>query len=368
VTPTSVEVFAVEPTAAQLIVRSPTDGPHELAVGDGTWTAEVHDGITAVEVDDLEPYAMYALSLDGQPAGEFRTLPPPPGRYLGRFATVSDLHIGETGFGHVPRFTSDTDYTHAHPVVALRAAVRELAAWGSQGLVVKGDLTHDCRAKEFDLAASILATYPGPLRVMPGNHDGGNHNHDDGVPVLAAHGLELQWATRSAVLGGLNVVMVNTVRRGHEHGYPPSDDDPVFELIRDAPSMVLIHHQLMTTRLPYYVPFGVPKGPARDFLGRLASVNPAVLLSSGHTHRHRRRRYGPIAITEVGSVKDHPGTWAGYLVYEGGVVQVVRRIADSTVLVWTERTRRNAMGAWGRWSPGRLEDRSFSHAWPNGTR
>src|SRR5262249_18629179 len=154
-----------------------------------------------------------------QPAGQFRTLPPPPGRYLGRFATVSDVHIGETAFGHVPRFTSDTDFTRAHPVRALRAALQELESWGAQGLVVKGDLTHDCRAKEFALAASILATYPGLLEVMPGNHDGGNHHHDDGVRVLAEHDLELQWATASEVIGGLNVVMVNTVHRGHEHGY-----------------------------------------------------------------------------------------------------------------------------------------------------
>ena len=42
-------------------------------------------------------------------------------------------------------------------------------------------------------------------------------------------------------------------------------------------------------------------------------------------------------VTEVGSVKDHPGTWAGYLVYEGGIVQTVRRIMDPTALAWTER-------------------------------
>ena len=44
-------------------------------------------------------------------------------------------------------------------------------------------------------------------------------------------------------------------------------------------------------------------------------------------------------VTEVGSTKDHPGTWAGYLVYEGGIVQTVRRIMDPTALAWTERAR-----------------------------
>ena len=71
----------------------------------------------------------------------------------------------------------------------------------------------------------------------------------------------------------------------------------------------------------------------------MGGANPATLVTTGHTHRHRRRRHGPVVVTEVGSVKDHPGTWAGYLVYEGGIVQTVRRIMDPTALAWTERTR-----------------------------
>jgi hypothetical protein len=38
---------------------------------------------------------------------------------------------------------------------------------------------------------------------------------------------------------------------------------------------------------------------------------------------------------------------------------------DPEALAWTERTRRSALGAWGRWSPGRLTDRSFTHVWPS---
>jgi hypothetical protein len=365
VTNPSVEVFGVEPTAAQLVVRAERSGPHAVALDGRDIAVEVSHGIGAVVVEDLQPDTSYSLALDGRTAGQLRTLGQPPGRYLGRFATVSDVHVGETGFGHLPRLRLSSDFATAHPVICLRAAVRELQAWGAEALVVKGDLTHDCRAREFDLAGSVLAAFRGSLHVMPGNHDGGNHRHDDGAPVLERHGIKIEWETCGFQAAGIDLVSVNTVRAGHEHGYLPGAEDRVFHLVgRGRPTMVMLHHQLMTTRVPYYLPPGIPHGAAQRFLDRLARLNPALLVTSGHTHRHRRRRHGPIMVTEVGSVKDHPGTWAGYLVYEGGIVQSVHRIMDPVALTWTERTRVNALGAWGRWSPGRLADRSFSHRWP----
>jgi hypothetical protein len=96
----------------------------------------------------------------------------------------------------------------------------------------------------------------------------------------------------------------------------------------------------------------------------VAAANPATLVTAGHTHRNRRRRHGPIPITEVGSPKDYPGVWAGYAIHEGGIRQIVRRTADPHVLAWTERTGDTVMGQWRRWSPGSLDDRCFSHTWP----
>ena len=111
------------------------------------------------------------------------------------------------------------------------------------------------------------------------------------------------------------------------------------------------------------MPVGVPPAEARQFLDALAAANPHTLVSSGHTHRHRRRHHGPVTITEVGSTKDFPGTWAGYDVHEGGIVQTVRRIADPSAIRWTDHTRRAAAGLWSRWAPGRLGDRCFTRTW-----
>ena len=69
-------------------------------------------------------------------------------------------------------------------------------------------------------------------------------------------------------------------------------------------------------------------------------------------------------VTEVGSTKDHPGTWAGYAVHDGGIRQVVRRVAAPEAIRWTEATRRGYLGLWGGWSAWTLDARCFTHPWP----
>ena len=46
-----------------------------------------------------------------------------------------------------------------------------------------------------------------------------------------------------------------------------------------------------------------------------------------------------VPTVEIGCVKDFPGTWAEYRVYEGGVMQVVHRISAPDALAWSDRCR-----------------------------
>jgi hypothetical protein len=41
----------------------------------------------------------------------------------------------------------------------------------------------------------------------------------------------------------------------------------------------------------------------------------------------------------------------------------VRRIAEPSVIRWTEHTRRAALGAWGQWAPGPRSSRCFTREW-----
>ena len=46
---------------------------------------------------------------------------------------------------------------------------------------------------------------------------------------------------------------------------------------------------------------------------------------------------GDVPFVEVACVKDYPGSWAEYRVFEGGVLQVHRRLSSPAALAWSER-------------------------------
>ena len=109
---------------------------------------------------------------------------------------------------------------------------------------------------------------------------------------------------------------------------------------------------------------GAPVPMAKRFLDAVAAAAPAALVVSGHTHRHRLRHRGPLAIAETGSPKDYPGTWTGYVVHERGLRQVTRRVARPDAIPWTEHSRWAGFGLWGLWSRGTLPHRCFTLHWP----
>ena len=100
-------------------------------------------------------------------------------------------------------------------------------------------------------------------------------------------------------------------------------------------------------------------------LDELVARRPAIIAyTAGHTHRHLVRTLaGGVPAIEVGCVKDFPGTWAEYEVYDGGVVQVVHRISSPEALAWSEQCR-GLYADFGldytSYALGRLEDRCLS--------
>src|SRR5204863_4877612 len=113
----------------------------------------------------------YTVLAGGKTIARFRTLTPPPGPELGRFATISDIHLGERHFGAVLKMSERDHPPVGYPSRCAIAAVREALAWGATTIVVKGDLTWSCRARQFELVAEALADAPRPVPVLLGNHD-----------------------------------------------------------------------------------------------------------------------------------------------------------------------------------------------------
>lgn len=373
------EVFAVEDDGVQLSWASLGGSGARVEVrrdGDVLATCQLDDtaGPGALALGGLPPAT--DLEVLAHPGGAepihlgARTLAPPPGPRRSRVATISDIHMGERAFGHLPRIRDRDEAGEPAGTLCARAALAEAVAWGAELVVVKGDLTLDCRPAELEAAAEVLRTCPVPLVVLPGNHDGGNHRPADlaadPARVLARHGIDLVTDLTVRDLPGLRVVACNTVVPGRGSGRIGARLPALLDALGGAEHGVLLclHHHPQRTIVPTHWPPGILGIDGHRFLDGVERANSATLVTAGHTHRHRRRRHGPVTITEVGSPKDYPGTWAGYVAHDGGIRQVVRRVAEPAAIAWTERTRAMGLGQWGRWAPGHLDARCFSLTWP----
>jgi 3',5'-cyclic AMP phosphodiesterase CpdA len=324
-------------------------------------------GPAALLVGRLPPRTLLEVAVDGRWATTTATLAPPPGQELFRLATVGDLHMGDGHtFGILPT-VRHPDGERQPPIPrATRAALAEAAAWGARLVVAKGDLSHRGHERELALAATLLNEPGLPVVATVGNHDV-RDGHADGRAVFAAAGIEL--ALGGIVVRdvpGLRVIAADATLPGRHPGSFATVGPLILDAAAEAdrPVLVALHHQLQPLPFPTHWPPGVPAPASGRFLRDLVRANPAAVVTSGHTHRHRARRRRGALVTEVGSPKDHPGTWAGYVVHEGGIRQVVRRTMAPDVLQWTESTKHALFGLWGRWSPGTLQDRCVSHRWP----
>lgn len=372
--PTGPAVFAVEDTTVQVTWRGLRPGRWRFAVdGAEPVSAEVAPGggPGAVVIGGLPPGRSSVVQVTG--AGDtwtlpFSTLPSPPGGLLCRVATLSDLHVGSRRVGRFPRVVDDRG-SEPSALHCARAALDEALAWGADVVVVKGDVVQESTAANWDAVGPVLASAPVPIDVLPGNHDVGRRSSIPAGAGIGRWGLSLVDGVGVRDLPGLRLVLVDTPIPGHGHGRVGHRRAAVAEAVREArrdgrAALVAMHHYLQRWPVPTFWPPGVPGPEGRSFLDAVAAANPATLVTCGHTHRHRRGRHGQVVVTEVGSTKDYPGTWAGYAVHEGGIRQVVRRTADPEAIDWTERVGTTLQGVWAWWAPGRLDDRCFTHPWP----
>lgn len=363
------QVFAVEDTSLQLTWAALPDGPVTFAAADTKVTVSGGSRPGAVDLAGLP--ADTRLHVEWEDADgrrrrldTVRTLPTPPGEEVCRFATVNDLHLGARGFGVVKVFRDPPDVEVPHWLRCAGSALTEAVGWGAQRVVVKGDLTEDAQDDEWDTAGMLLSRLPVPVDVVRGNHDA-HGSRQQGWEVLARHGIDMVREVAHRDLPGLRLVLLDTVIDDEHHGRVAHVHDRAVDLARGAngPCFIAMHHYPQRFRLPNTWPPGIPASEAAPFLDAVARVNPRTFISSGHTHRHRRHHHGPLVLTEVGSTKDYPGTWGGYVVHEGGIRQVVRRVAAPDAIGWTEPTRKVLGGAWGAWAAWSRPHRCFTVVW-----
>jgi Icc protein len=304
-----------------------------------------------------------------------RTLPRPPGERLATVATVNDVHFGETTCGHlvgvdlgpVLQVGPGED---PYPLVMNSAAVAEISALDPDAVVAKGDLTSVGTAEEYE---QFLDVYGGAfgdrLIVTRGNHDnlafgaGG-----DGAGVLSPPPYE------SVALAGVVLAVIDTSRPGWIGGDVDADQAEWLDELAagaDRPVMVFGHHPLAVDDERLQAMFGPEalegSGLTASGTQRLAAViaRRAAIVGyfAGHTHRNKVRYVpatGLLPWVEVACAKDFPGSWAEYRVFEGGILQVHRRIhSDPAAIEWSERCRSLYGGLYPIYALGDIEDRCF---------
>ncbi len=398
------QVWAVDHESTQITWGSIPEGPLTATCGDQRLTVDHPGGAGSIEFTDLASDTNHTIVVDAPAAGlhrvlTVRTIARPPGAVTARLATISDLHLGSRRWGFLKTMTEAGPPTGPDPTTVDPEELRELArepephlepgrppgpwrlpfawrgavgaiedanSWGAELLVLKGDIAqHETTECFASVDALVDAFGELPMVAIPGNHDvdeGGcslpHHLGRRRVPMI--HGVD------HCDLNGLRVIVANSTIPNSGRGTIADVADGILDRARDSdqPVLLLMHHQLQSTRLPRYWPIGVAAPESTGFLDELDRLNVPVVVSSGHTHRNRSRRHRSVTLTEVASTKDWPGVWAGYTVFEGGIVQTVRRTSEPSVLAWQEYSRRAVAGLWAAWSPGGLTDRCLTRLWP----
>jgi Icc protein len=322
--------------------------------------AVVHDDFDVRVYEGLEPDQLYEY--DGF---TFRTLPRPGGELLCTFATVNDVHFGETDCGIIegldmgPIFTVQ-DGEEPYPETMNRGAIHEMLHGDFAAIVVKGDLTSKGTFEEYEQFLEYYERAFGERLVhIRGNHDAyyGNTFADD--------------APRAVELPGVTLAIIDTTIPEHASGRVTAETLTWLHDLAsasDRPILVFGHHHVWSpesvSRPDSY--FGISPDDSERLVDVVAAQPNIIGYFAGHTHRNRVRRFGitrDVPWVEVACVKDFPGAWAEYRVFAGGILQVFHRISAPDALAWTQKTREMYAGTYFEYAFGDLTDRCFP-IWP----
>jgi 3',5'-cyclic-AMP phosphodiesterase len=169
-------------------------------------------------------------------------------------------------------------------------------------------------------------------------------------------------------LPGVHVAILDTVIPEHTTGRVTAEQLAWLDELAsraDRPVLVFGHHHLWSpdSKAREETYFGVNPDDSEALVDVVARRPRILGYFAGHTHRNRVRRFsatGAVPWVEVACVKDYPGAWAEYRVYEGGVLQIHHRISTPEALEWTERTRAMFAGTYAGYAFGTLADRCFA--------
>ncbi len=362
------ELFTIGPDEIVVTFRTDDDATVTTVVGERetTTTGPYHSAC----VTGLEPDTRYPLRVDGADAtellpGTVTTLARPAGKLLATFATVNDVHFGEVECGRLgttdelgPILSVGPD-EEPYPNVMNAGAIGEMAALDPDAIVVKGDLTDRGTEEEYEAFLDAYTKLGPRMHHTRGNHD-----------AMVTETIAVN-APRTIELRGVTLALLDTVRPGSEQGRIPADQlDWLDEIAAASSNAVLVfgHHHpwdpSSSQRSEHY--FGINPDDSEALCAVIARRDAIAGYFAGHTHRNRVRRFDAardVPIVEIACVKDYPGAWAEYRVYEDGYTQLARRIAGPDAMAWSEQTRAMFAGLYRDYALGGQADRCFTQPW-----
>lgn len=291
---------------------------------------------------------------------EVRTLVRPPGELLCRFATANDVHFGELECGRLddnidgPIQRADPG-DEPYPEMMNRGAVAEMLAIDPAAVIVKGDLTLDGADDEYTAFLRVYGVLGNRLHHVRGNHD-------------SYHRQTYASGDQRIEVPGATIALLDTAIPGETTGRLTADQlDWLDAVAAEAvgPALVMGHHQQWIGGKRSADYFGLDPDSSDGLAELVARRTSVVGYFSGHTHRNRVRPMSGtgVASVEVACVKDFPGSWAEYRVYDGGVMQVHHRVSTPEALAWSERCRylyRDFGIDYATYALGSLTDRCFT--------
>jgi len=353
----------------EVVVTFRTDDDREVETRVGELGVVTQGPFHSARVAGLEPATRYPVAVAGADASpllpaEVTTLAQPAGPLLSTVATVNDVHFGETECGLLgtpeelgPVFTAEPGAA-PYPEVMNGAAIDAIERLDPDAVLVKGDLTDRGTEEEY---ASFLRAYSRlgeRMRHVRGNHDAMI------TETIAATG------PFTVELPGVILAVLDTVRPGTDRGRISAAQLAWLDDVAGAstrPVLVFGHHHpwdpASDDRSETY--FGVNPDDSEALCAVIARREAIAGYFAGHTHRTRTRHFAAarnVPIVEIACVKDYPGAWAEYRLYEGGYVQLTRRIDAPSALAWTEKTRGMFAGLYRDYALGSVADRCFAHA------
>jgi predicted phosphodiesterase len=357
------ELYTVAPDEVVVTFRTDDEAAVVTRVGDRAVTTEGR--YHAARVTGLEPDTEYELAVEGAEPSDLlpatvTTLRRPKGRLLATIATVNDVHFGEKECGKLGELDLGPVFATAPGEVPYwevmnAGAIAEIEELAPDAVLAKGDLTSEGSDREYEMFVNAYGRLGDRLHHVRGNHD-----------AMLSHGIAP--GHFGVAVDGVTLAVLDTVRPGLERGR--IDDGQLEWLDATAestagPVLVFGHHQpwnpASREREEHY--FGVNPDDSDAFCEVVRRRENVVGFFAGHTHRNRVRRFDAargIPIVEVACVKDYPGAWAEYRVYEGGYVQIGRRIAAPEAMEWTEKTRHMFAGLYRDYALGSIADRNFA--------